>query len=93
MQYISARKRLPEEEVSKLIRQIVSAVDYLHRMGIIHRSVPGLCHLYYVCQMPDTYNMLVMITMKNTCNKTEHINKQVKLFNLSLLTFTYHMFF
>ncbi|CAL1539698.1 unnamed protein product [Lymnaea stagnalis] len=39
MEYISAKKRLPEAEVSKFIRQIVSAVDYLHRIGIIHRDL------------------------------------------------------
>ncbi|XP_059164644.1 serine/threonine-protein kinase MARK2-like [Physella acuta] len=39
MEYITAKKRLPESEVSKFIRQIVSAVDYLHRLGIIHRDL------------------------------------------------------
>ncbi|GFO06252.1 hormonally upregulated neu-associated kinase, partial [Plakobranchus ocellatus] len=39
MDYISARKRLQEKEVLKFIRQIVSAVDYLHKLGIIHRDL------------------------------------------------------
>jgi len=37
MDYIAKRKRLDEREVKRFIRQIVSAVDYLHRLGIIHR--------------------------------------------------------
>ena len=37
MDYISQRRRLPEQEVKRYIRQIVSAVDYLHRLGILHR--------------------------------------------------------
>lgn len=39
MDYISQKRKLPEAEVKKYIRQIVSAVDYLHRLGILHRSV------------------------------------------------------
>ncbi|XP_076466414.1 uncharacterized protein LOC143297800 [Babylonia areolata] len=39
MDYIAKRKRLEEREVKKFIRQIVSAVDYLHRLGIIHRDL------------------------------------------------------
>lgn len=37
MEHIARHKRLEEREVKKFIRQIVSAVDYLHRLGIIHR--------------------------------------------------------
>ena len=37
MDYISQRRRLSEQEVKKFIRQIVSAADYLHRLGILHR--------------------------------------------------------
>jgi len=37
MDYIAQRRKLPEAEVRKYIRQIVSAVDYLHRLGILHR--------------------------------------------------------
>ncbi|KAH9508967.1 hypothetical protein Btru_048416 [Bulinus truncatus] len=39
MEYISSKKRLPEDEVAKFIRQIITAVDYLHRLGIIHRDL------------------------------------------------------
>lgn len=39
MDYISQKRKLPETEVKKYIRQIVSAVDYLHRLGILHRYV------------------------------------------------------
>ncbi|XP_052242550.1 hormonally up-regulated neu tumor-associated kinase homolog A-like [Dreissena polymorpha] len=39
MDYISQRRKLPEPEVKKYIRQIVSAVDYLHRLGILHRDL------------------------------------------------------
>jgi serine/threonine protein kinase len=28
---------LDEDEVRKFIRQIISAVEYLHRLGIMHR--------------------------------------------------------
>ncbi|KAK7491336.1 hypothetical protein BaRGS_00017437 [Batillaria attramentaria] len=39
MDHIAKRKKLEEREVKKFIRQIVSAVDYLHRLGIIHRDL------------------------------------------------------
>jgi len=39
MSRICSRKRLDELETRRYIRQIVSAVDYLHKAGIIHRSV------------------------------------------------------
>ncbi|XP_025098809.1 hormonally up-regulated neu tumor-associated kinase homolog A-like isoform X2 [Pomacea canaliculata] len=39
MEHIARHKRLEEREVKKFIRQIVSAVDYLHRLGIIHRDL------------------------------------------------------
>ncbi|XP_076445732.1 uncharacterized protein LOC143283402 [Babylonia areolata] len=39
MDYITKRRRLDEKESKKFIRQIVSAVDYLHRLGIIHRDL------------------------------------------------------
>jgi len=38
MSRICSRKRLDELETRRYIRQIVSAVDYLHKAGIIHRS-------------------------------------------------------
>ncbi len=37
MDYICARKYLSEVCTRKFIRQIISAVDYLHRIGILHR--------------------------------------------------------
>ena len=39
MDYISQKRKLPEPEVKRYIRQIVSAVDYLHKLGILHRYV------------------------------------------------------
>ncbi|XP_045196682.2 hormonally up-regulated neu tumor-associated kinase homolog isoform X2 [Mercenaria mercenaria] len=39
MDYISQKRKLPENEVKKYIRQIISAVDYLHRLGILHRDL------------------------------------------------------
>ena len=38
MSRICTHKRLDENEARRYIRQIVSAVDYLHKAGIIHRS-------------------------------------------------------
>ncbi len=37
MKYIYKKGHLDEIEVRKFMRQIVSAVDHLHRAGIIHR--------------------------------------------------------
>jgi len=37
MSRICARRHLQEPEARRYIRQIVSAVDYLHRGGILHR--------------------------------------------------------
>ena len=39
MDYICYRRKLGEVEVRKFIRQIVSAVHYLHQGGILHRFV------------------------------------------------------
>lgn len=39
MDYICARKHLSETCTRKFIRQIISAVDYLHRIGILHRDL------------------------------------------------------
>lgn len=39
MNYIYKKKRLDENETRKFMQQIVSAVDHLHRAGIIHRCV------------------------------------------------------
>ena len=37
MDHICNRKRLEERETRRYIRQVVSAVDYLHKAGILHR--------------------------------------------------------
>ena len=37
MKHIYKHRHLSEEETRKYIRQIVSAVDHLHRAGILHR--------------------------------------------------------
>lgn len=37
MDHICKHKRLEEDEVRKFTRQIISAVEYLHRLGIMHR--------------------------------------------------------
>lgn len=37
MNYIYKKKQLDEKETRKYMRQMVSAVDHLHKAGIIHR--------------------------------------------------------
>ena len=37
MQHIYNKRQLSEEETRKYMRQMVSAVDHMHRAGIIHR--------------------------------------------------------
>lgn len=37
MQHIYNKKQLEEKETKKYMRQMVSAVDHLHKAGIIHR--------------------------------------------------------
>lgn len=37
MKHIYSKGRLDEVETRKYMRQIISAVDHLHRAGIIHR--------------------------------------------------------
>ena len=39
MNYIYQKKRLDEDETHKFMQQIVSAVDHLHKAGIIHRYI------------------------------------------------------
>ncbi|CAG2255089.1 Hormonally up-regulated neu tumor-associated kinase,Serine/threonine-protein kinase MARK1,Serine/threonine protein kinase OSK4,MAP/microtubule affinity-regulating kinase 4,SNF1-related protein kinase catalytic subunit alpha KIN11,Serine/threonine protein kinase OSK3,Hormonally up-regulated neu tumor-associated kinase homolog,Serine/threonine-protein kinase MARK2,Hormonally up-regulated neu tumor-associated kinase homolog B,MAP/microtubule affinity-regulating kinase 3,Hormonally up-regulated neu tumor-assoc len=38
MDYICQRKKLEEREAKRFIRQVISALDYLHRMGILHSN-------------------------------------------------------
>lgn len=37
MKYIYKKGQLDESETRKFMRQIVSAVDHMHKAGIIHR--------------------------------------------------------
>ena len=37
MDHICTKKRLEERETRRFIRQVTSAVDYLHKAGILHR--------------------------------------------------------
>ncbi|ESP01093.1 hypothetical protein LOTGIDRAFT_140020 [Lottia gigantea] len=39
MDYICKKRKLEEGEGKKYVKQIVSAVDYLHRLGILHRDL------------------------------------------------------
>lgn len=39
MQYIYKKTHLTETETRKYMRQMVSAVDHLHKAGIIHRYI------------------------------------------------------
>ena len=40
MKYIYKVGKLEEAEARKIMRQLVQAVDHMHRAGIIHRSAP-----------------------------------------------------
>lgn len=50
MDRICEKKRLEEREVRRYLRQILSAVDHLHKHGVVHRSdshlLPPLPHRY-----------------------------------------------
>ena len=37
--YIDQRKRLPEQEACKFFRQLISGIEYLHKLGISHRDL------------------------------------------------------
>ena len=39
MTHICKNKRLSEIEAQKYTRQIISAVDYLHAIGVVHRDL------------------------------------------------------
>ena len=45
MNYINSKNMLDEVETRKYMRQIVSAVDHLHKAGIIHRCVCMCVHM------------------------------------------------
>ena len=57
MKHIYKKGRLDETETRKYMRQIVSAVDHLHKAGIIHRCVcvcvcvggGGACMRVFMC--------------------------------------------
>ena len=38
MDHICSKKHLDEKETRKCMRQVISAMDYLHKAGILHRS-------------------------------------------------------
>ena len=43
MQHIYKQNYLDEAEVRKFVRQIVSAIDHLHKSNIIHRWDDNMC--------------------------------------------------
>lgn len=57
MDRICEKKRLEEKEVRRYLRQILSAVDHLHKHGIVHRSdshlLPPLSHRYLLWIFPE----------------------------------------
>lgn len=50
MKYIYKCGRLKEEETRKYVKQLVSAVDHLHKAGLIHRLASKSCLLIYAQQ-------------------------------------------
>ena len=38
-QYVAERKRLDEKETGRILKQLLLAIDYLHRNGIVHRDL------------------------------------------------------
>lgn len=46
MDRICERKRLEEREVRRYTRQILSAVEHLHKHGIVHRSLHARTHAH-----------------------------------------------
>lgn len=57
MDRICEKKRLEEREVRRYLRQILSAVDHLHKHGIVHRSdshlLPPHSHRYLLWIFPE----------------------------------------
>ena len=43
MEHIYKERQLSEEETRRYMRQMVSAVDHMHRAGIIHRYL--VCYI------------------------------------------------
>jgi serine/threonine protein kinase len=41
LDHIVAHETLPEKEVRKYVRQLASAVDHLHKRGVVHRCGQG----------------------------------------------------
>ena len=37
--YIVAKQRLSEKEACKFFQQIISGIEYIHRLGIVHRDL------------------------------------------------------
>ena len=38
----------PEHEVAGFMREIISAVKYLHSLGIVHRDIKVLSYIFYL---------------------------------------------
>lgn len=38
-QYIVHKKRIPEDEACKLYQQLISSIEYIHKLGVVHRDL------------------------------------------------------
>lgn len=38
-EYIQQRGRIPEATARRFMRQLINAVNYMHRMGVVHRDL------------------------------------------------------
>ena len=64
VQLINARGRLSEHETRHFMRQLLAAVDHMHRAGILHRCVAALdlhIHVYIHIHMARTHAVLAGI--------------------------------
>jgi ribosomal protein S20 len=52
MKHIYSKKQLDEAETRKFLRQIISAVDHLHKAGIIHRWAIRAQTTFLQCNSP-----------------------------------------